>query len=75
MSRYTKTCPKCGGQGMIVCPECFGTGYDVGIGTCRVCDGFREIDCPHCDGSGEVDYEPDDYDPDLANEEELPGWL
>lgn len=54
-------CSVCDGAGSVGCPECYGSGVIVGVGTCHVCYGEGEINCSNCGGSGEAAEEDDDY--------------
>jgi DnaJ-class molecular chaperone len=61
LEEYKETCPRCGGRGLVVCPECQGTGearnssWTV-IGPCAGCErvfkGF--LLCPKCKGLGRL---------------------
>jgi len=55
MPRFEEaTCSKCGGETVIACPICHGTGQSAGgaEGGCDECDGDMYIECPNCEGSG-----------------------
>jgi DnaJ-class molecular chaperone len=61
LEEYKETCPRCGGRGLVVCPECQGTGearnssWSV-VGPCTRCErlfkGF--LLCPKCNGLGRL---------------------
>jgi hypothetical protein len=54
-----KTCEQCDGSGLMICPNCEGSGSSIRkvteIGPCKRCDGTGQIKdrCPECMGAGE----------------------
>ncbi len=63
------TCTRCGGKGVINCPNCDGRGVmeegqlelladpDHRAGGCPECGGAGTLACPICDGTGAVEDE------------------
>ena len=52
------TCPRCGGDGTIMCETCSGHGqYQLALDLheCGRCNGTGELQCPNCSGTGEID--------------------
>jgi len=61
----TAICPRCGGKGLILCPQCQGTGDErndcyVVVGSCPLCAGKTPTvkrgfaTCPKCQGHGAI---------------------
>jgi len=47
-----KTCPKCGGYGWVMCPDCHAEKSN-----CARCKGMGTVTCQTCNGTGLVEKE------------------
>lgn len=53
MTRHEeRVCGKCGGEGVVACIICNGTGYDKMGNKCNECKGELYTECLVCEGSG-----------------------
>ena len=58
-----KECHVCEGHGTEPCCDCE-EGEDEDGAKCLTCSGTGKVPCSECEGGGEIEADPEDYEPD-----------